>query len=90
MSVSWWHDEVRSGRAPQPAVRMPRCTRWLVDDVCAFWTEFAAASANDGEGRQRVAELAKKASDSAREPAAVAKAKATRKSRIAARNGAAT
>ncbi|MFL6626339.1 MAG: helix-turn-helix transcriptional regulator [Vitreoscilla sp.] len=37
MSVSWWHEEVRAGRAPQPVIRQPRFTRWRVVDVRAFW-----------------------------------------------------
>lgn len=41
MSVSWWHEEVREGRAPQPAIREPRCTRWRLADVRRFWIERA-------------------------------------------------
>jgi predicted DNA-binding transcriptional regulator AlpA len=41
MSVSWWWEEVRTGRAPAPAVRAPRCTRWRISDVRAFWEAFA-------------------------------------------------
>ena len=40
MSVSWWNAEVAAGRAPQPAVRRPRCTRWRVADVRDFWARF--------------------------------------------------
>lgn len=49
MSVSWWHDEVRNGRAPQPAIRATRCTRWRLADVREFWRTFAAADADTGE-----------------------------------------
>lgn len=42
MSVSWWHAEVAAGRAPAPAFRAPRCTRWRVADVAAFWRTFSA------------------------------------------------
>lgn len=41
MSVSWWHDEVRAGRAPKPAVQQPRCTRWRLAEVREFWQAFA-------------------------------------------------
>ena len=40
MSVAWWHREVAAGRAPQPAVRKPRCTRWRASAVVAFWRNF--------------------------------------------------
>lgn len=41
MSVSWWQEEVRAGRAPKPVVQRPRCTRWRVVDVRDFWARFA-------------------------------------------------
>ena len=88
MSVSWWHEEVRAGRAPKPVIQQPRCTRWRLADVRRFWVERAAQAAGDTEARERMAAKAKKASVKAREPAAVAKAQATRKARIAAREGA--
>ena len=87
MSVSWWHEEVRTGRAPKPVIQQPRCTRWRLADVRRFWVERAAQAAGDTEARERMAAKAKKASVKAREPAAVAKAQATRKARIAARDG---
>ena len=62
MSVSWWHEKVASGEAPQPAIRSPRCTRWRLADVAAFWRRF-------GEQRGREAEVlaqARKASGAAR------------------------
>ena len=89
MSVSWWHEEVRAGRAPKPAIQQPRCTRWRLADVRRFWAERAAQAAGDTETRERVAARAKKASIMAREPAAVAKGQATRKARSAARDEAA-
>lgn len=88
MSVSWWHEEVRAGRAPAPAIRKPRCTRWRLADVSAFWGSFAADAAADTEAGERMTARAKKASSKARDPAAVAKAQATRSARIAAREGA--
>ena len=44
MSVAWWHREVAAGRAPQPAVRRPRCTRWRASAVVAFWRNFGEAA----------------------------------------------
>lgn len=85
MSVSWWHAEVAARRAPQPVVRMPRCTRWKLEDVRAFWIEFASMTAESIEVAELVTARAKQASAKAREPAAVAKAKATRKASITAR-----
>lgn len=88
MSVSWWHDEVRNGRAPAPAVRMPRCTRWRLADVAAFWADFAESSKGGAQVAAQTASKAVKASAEARKPEAVAKAAATRKARIAARHAA--
>jgi predicted DNA-binding transcriptional regulator AlpA len=90
VSVSWWHEEVRTDRAPKPVIKQPRFTRWRLADVRRFWAERAAQSAADSEAGERMAARAKKASAKAREPAAVAKALATRKTRAAARAGAAT
>ena len=90
VSLSWWHEEVRTGRAPRPVIQQPRLTRWLLTDVRRFWAERAAkAQANTSAGERMVAQ-AKKASVKAREPSAVAKAQATRKARIAAREREAT
>ncbi len=46
MGVSWWYERVRRGEAPQPAVQMPRCTRWRAVDVADFWRSFAASHGN--------------------------------------------
>jgi len=86
-SVSWWHEEVRAGRAPKPAIQQPRFTRWRLADVRRFWAERAAHAAAGTAAGERMAARAKRASAKAREPAAVAKAQATRKARIAAREG---
>ncbi|MDE2396267.1 MAG: hypothetical protein KGM91_12590, partial [Burkholderiales bacterium] len=66
MSVSWWHEEVRTGRAPAPAVRQPRCTRWRLADVVAFWQAFATKGEADTEAAALVTAKAKKASAAAR------------------------
>jgi len=49
---SWWRDAVASGRAPAPAVKLPRCTRWRASEVHAFWAAFAE---NGGLGPKGVA-----------------------------------
>lgn len=41
MSLSTWHELVRVGMAPQPAIRAPRCTRWRLADVRAWLIERA-------------------------------------------------
>lgn len=61
MSVSWWHVEVRAGRAPAPAIRKPRCTRWRVSEVREFWVNFAEQAADD-EAAQRLVDHNKRAS----------------------------
>lgn len=66
MSVSWWHDEVRTGRAPAPAVRQPRCTRWRLPDVVAFWQTFASKGEADAQVAELVTAKARKASAAAR------------------------
>ena len=88
VSISWWHAEVRAGRAPRPVIQQPRFTRWRLEDARRFWAD--RASAADVTASERMTAKAKQASVKAREPAAIAKAQATRKARIAAREGAAT
>ena len=83
-SVSFWHEEVRTGSAPKPAIQQPRFTRWRLADVLRYWAERSAHASADPAAGERMTARAKKASVMAREPAAVAKAKATRKANIAA------
>lgn len=64
MSVSWWHAEVAAGRAPAPAFRAPRCTRWRVAEVAAFWRTFSAQG--DASAADAVKARATKASAAAR------------------------
>lgn len=90
VSLSWWHEEVRTGRAPKPVIQQPRFTRWRLADVCRFWADRAEQAAGDTAAGERMTARAKKASAEARKPAAVAKAQSTRMARIAAREGAAT
>ena len=84
MSVSWWHSMVASNQAPQPAVRLPRCARWRLADVRAFWLKFAERAAADTQAAEHATARAKKASAAARAPSAVAKAEATRAAKKAA------
>lgn len=60
MGVSWWHEKVATGVAPQPAFRAPRCTRWRLSDVTSFWREFANRTASPDA--DRVMAQAKRAS----------------------------
>jgi predicted DNA-binding transcriptional regulator AlpA len=75
MSVTWWHEEVRAGRAPAPVIRKPRCTRWRLSDVRAFWIASAEFATADTQASELVKARATKAS---------AKAKANRAERSAA------
>ena len=85
MCLSTWHELVRRGDAPKPAMRAPRCTRWRLVDVRQFLIDRANAGAESSTADALLAK-AKQASSKAREPAAVAKALATRARNIAARN----
>jgi predicted DNA-binding transcriptional regulator AlpA len=87
-SLSSWHKLVRLKQAPQPVIRQPRFTRWRLADVRAWLIERTSQQCVDTAAA--VTEKARKASAEARKPPAVAKAQATRKARIAAREGAAT
>lgn len=70
MSVSWWHEEVRAGRAPQPVIREPRCTRWRLADVRRFWIE--RAERPDPRAAAQVMATATKASAAAKAKRAAA------------------
>ena len=67
MSISWWLEEVRAGRAPKPAVQRPRCTRWRLQDVRAFWIAFAEEGQLDPAPGIAMRVKAAKASAKARE-----------------------
>lgn len=64
VSISWWHERVRIGEAPAPAVRLPRCTRWRLEDVRQFWKKFAEQPAGDASA-QLMLETARRASAAA-------------------------
>lgn len=83
VSISQWHELVRTKMAPQPVVRQPRYTRWRVCDIREHLISLAAQGSCAASGK--VIESAKRASLKAREPAAVAKAQSTRKARSDAR-----
>lgn len=60
MSISQWHNLVRDGVAPQPAVRATRFTRWRITDVRGFLVSLAEREQPSGE--QAVIDRAIKAS----------------------------
>lgn len=62
MSTSWWYEMVAKGVAPPPLFRAPRCTRWRLSDVVAFWRDWRPA-----EPAADVVAVAKRASARARE-----------------------
>ena len=66
MSVSWWHEEVRTGRAPSPVIRRPRCTRWRMLDVRAFWAKSAEQASTDADAAAGVTARATRASAASR------------------------
>ena len=66
MSVSWWHEEVRAGRAPQPVIRKPRCTRWRVSDVRDFWQGFAHSGLDGADALMAVTKKASVAANAKR------------------------
>jgi predicted DNA-binding transcriptional regulator AlpA len=37
ISISTWHELVRTGDAPQPVIRGARCSRWRLVDVRDYW-----------------------------------------------------
>lgn len=64
MSVSQWHNLVREGAAPQPAVRLTRYTRWALAEVRQFFVELTQQKSVERE--LLVMERAKKASQAAK------------------------
>lgn len=76
ISISAWHELVRTGNAPAPSIRRPRCTRWKLAAVKAWLID--RASQPCGEASIAVLANAIKASAAARTPSALAKARATR------------
>ena len=52
MGVSWWHNKVAAGIAPQPVIREVRCVRWRLADVLAFWEARATAGSDPAVGER--------------------------------------
>lgn len=75
MSVSWWYDEVRAGRAPQPLRYGARCTRWRASDIRKYMIDRAAQP--QAEDAAKVTARATKASAAAKAKRAAAIATAT-------------
>lgn len=44
MSVSQWHALVKEEKAPQPVIRKPRFTRWLLSDVREWLIQYRTQS----------------------------------------------
>lgn len=44
MSISQWLTLVKDGKAPQPVIRKPRFTRWLMSDVREFLIKYRTDS----------------------------------------------
>lgn len=60
-SESWWLARVRAGVAPQPAVRLPRFSRWRLAEVAEFWRALPEQTA----GSTLTVEIATRASRAA-------------------------
>ncbi len=88
MSISAWHELVRTGEAPQPVIRAPRFTRWRLADVRAYLVK-RADDGSDSDAAKALTDRARKASAEARKPKAVAKARSTRAERVSSRAAAA-
>ena len=76
MSASWWYDEVRAGRAPQPLRYGQRCTRWRSAEVRQYLIDRAAQP--QAEIAALVTAKAKKASDAAQAKRAVTAVESTK------------
>ncbi len=63
ISISYFHDLVRQGLAPQPVIRAPRCNRWRLADVRHWLLNFAQPSP---EAEKAVLGKAHRASNAAR------------------------
>jgi hypothetical protein len=75
VSVSYWHEAVRTGLAPRPVIQQTRFTRWRLVDAVQFWQDRATQGQADTASAQALTARATKASNKAREAAAITKAK---------------
>ena len=55
VSTSTWLELVRTGRAPAPAIRAPRCTRWALSTVRTWLIERAAQGSDQAVERSLLA-----------------------------------
>lgn len=58
VSLSTWHELVRTQDAPQPVIRGTRCTRWRLIDVRDYWAR--RAKAGTPEAAERLMERSRK------------------------------
>jgi hypothetical protein len=77
MSISWWLAEVAAGRAPAPAIRKPRCTRWRLADVRAWLVQHASQPDDGGAAVIAKATKASRAAKVKRASGSIATATAT-------------
>lgn len=66
MSESWIHDAVRTGIAPAPVIKQPRCTRWRLADIRAWLIKRASPDEQDAALANSVTAQASLASAAAR------------------------
>jgi predicted DNA-binding transcriptional regulator AlpA len=66
MALSVFHDLVRTGDAPQPVLRGPRCTRWRLVEA-REWLKQRAERGSDPAAVTKVMKAARDASGKARE-----------------------
>lgn len=60
IAMSTWLDLVRTGAAPQPVIRAPRCTRWRLADI-REWLQQRAERGSTPAQRATVASTARTA-----------------------------
>jgi len=65
MSISQWHTLVNEKKAPQPVIRQPRFTRWLLSDVRDWLIQYRTQSGLSKDS-ECVLGKAKKASQAAK------------------------
>ena len=61
ISLSQWHELVRSKKAPQAAIRQPRYSRWRLADIRAWLIERSKEAASDTRSGKQLSAIAKKA-----------------------------
>jgi predicted DNA-binding transcriptional regulator AlpA len=65
MSISQWHALVKEEKAPNPVIRKPRFTRWLLSDVRDWLIQYRTQS-DFTKDSEIVLEKAKRASQAAK------------------------